>query len=161
MFDKFSYYNWANNKWARRWMIEPEYQKMLKLKAQVHYVPLWYPEEVIVDLNTHHLVIPTNLANLVHKYQLPKTNYYLFKYHNIANLLLESNYIISNYSKMIEAKLTDDFVSLKWSQTYGAYFFKKITNYILKEDRALEFYRDTKKRVQKINYLITNPKQNL
>lgn len=149
--NKFNYYNWANNKWSKKWRMSDEIkERLLIIKGKIHFVPLWKPVKINVDLDNHQLIIPKNLTFLVQKYQLPQTSYYLFKYHNINNLMLECNYIISNYSTIIEAKIDQNIISLQWSLSYGAYFFKKITNYILDQDTILETYRTTKTRKQRL-----------
>ncbi|MFU0252487.1 hypothetical protein [Spiroplasma sp. Moj] len=155
--NKFNYYNWANNKWGKKWqMSQDTKQRLLTLSGKIHYVPLWKPVDITIDLDTQQLIIPKNLAFLAQKYQLPQTTYYLFKYNNINNIMLECNYIISNYSKIIEAKIDQNFVSLKWSLSYGAYFFKEITNYILAQDTILETYRETKNRKQRLLFRYQN-----
>ncbi len=129
---------------------------LLILKGKIHYVPLWKPVEITVDLDNQQLILPKNLAFLAEKYPLPQTSYYLFKYHNINNLMLECNYIISNYSRIIEAKIDQNFISLEWSLSYGTYFFKKITNYIIEQDTILETYRATKTRKQRLWFRYKN-----
>ncbi len=70
--------------------------------------------------------------------------------------MLECNYIINNYSKIIEAKIDQNFFSLKWLLSYCAYFFKEITNYILQQDTILETYRETKNRKQRLLFRYQN-----
>ncbi|AGM26114.1 hypothetical protein SSYRP_v1c05240 [Spiroplasma syrphidicola EA-1] len=157
--DYIKYYNWANNKWAKKWRITNSTRRELfRLKAKIHYIPLWQPAEVELDLDNQQLVVPKNLVSLISSLQLPKTDYYMFKYNNINNLLLTCHYIVINYTKIVENKLLNNEIDLRWSTTYGAYFFKKITNYLIQQDIAIETYRTARIKKQQHFYRAKNKK---
>ncbi|WP_381415072.1 hypothetical protein NPX79_03600 [Spiroplasma endosymbiont of Anurida maritima] len=117
--------------------------------AKIFKVPLNQPHEIYVDILNNKIIFNKEIVKmkLDGVFKQNKIEMYFLK--DIFSQDVSDNkncYIDSNYSNILEHLFIEADIDLKWSETYGAFWFKKVTDWILKENELWNHYRETNKR---------------